>query len=101
MNTPAATATGTATTISGTLKAKRRPAPEPSGIPTEQELGRAIVKGWAVGVPGLFIIVSIIALFAGATLRQAAEMAVFPAIVCGGFLSATIFIGLASAKAEH
>jgi len=26
---------------------------------------------------------------------------VFPAVVCGGFLTAAIFIGLASAKAEH
>ncbi|MFN7148434.1 MAG: hypothetical protein ACK4V6_03040, partial [Microthrixaceae bacterium] len=74
---------------------------EASGIPTEQEMGRAIVKGWAIGVPGLFLIVSVISLLAGATLLEAAEIAVMPAIVCGGFLSAAIFIGLASAKAER
>lgn len=78
-----------------------RQAPEPSGIPTDQAMGRAIVKGWAVGVPGLFIIITIIALLAGASLLQAAEIAVMPSIVCGGFLSAAVFIGLASAKAEH
>lgn len=78
-----------------------RQAPEPGGIPTDQAMGRAIVKGWAVGVPGLFIIIVVIALLAGASLLQAAEIAVMPAIVCGGFLSAAVFIGLASAKAEH
>jgi hypothetical protein len=78
----------------------RRP-PEPNGIPTEQEMGRAILKGWAVGVPGLFAIVFVIALLAGSSPWQAVEIAVFPAFVCGGFLSAAIFIGLASARASH
>lgn len=80
--------------------AARRPV-EPDGIPTDAEMGRAMVKGWAFGVPGLFAIVVAIALLAGTSLLEAAEIAVFPAIVCGGFLTAAIFIGLASAKAGH
>lgn len=80
--------------------AARQPV-EAGGIPTDAEMGRAIVKGWAIGVPGLFAIVVVIALLAGSSLLVAAEIAVFPAVVCGGFLTAAIFIGLASAKAEH
>ncbi|MEZ5242236.1 MAG: hypothetical protein R2696_10920 [Microthrixaceae bacterium] len=89
------------TTPAETIAPGGRQAPEPGGIPTDQEMGRAIVKGWAIGVPGLFVIVTVIALLAGASLLQAAEIAVFPAFVCGGFLSAAVFIGLASSKAEH
>lgn len=89
------------TTPTETIAPGGRQAPEPGGIPTDQEMGRAILKGWAVGLPGLFLIITVIALLAGATPLEAAEIAVFPAFVCGGFLSAAIFIGLASAKAEH
>lgn len=80
--------------------AARQPV-ESGGIPTDEAMGRAIVKGWAIGVPGLFAVVVVIALLAGTSLLQAAEIAVFPAFWCGGFLTAAIFIGLASAKAGH
>jgi hypothetical protein len=61
---------------------------------------RAIVKGCAVGIPLVFVILFVIDLAAGLSVPLAALGASIPGVIFGAFIGSAIFIGRASDEAQ-
>jgi hypothetical protein len=56
----------------------------------DEELGRSIAIGLAVGMPALFVVALILGLAAGLSLGQAALLALVPAFFDGWFYAGTV-----------
>ena len=69
----------------------------------DADMGRAIAKGSAVGIPLVFGIIFLIDLFAGLSVPLAALGASIPGVIFGAFIGSAYFIGKASdaAQAQH
>ncbi len=66
----------------------------------DADMGRAIVKGSAIGIPLVFAILFIIDLTAGLSVPLAALGASIPAVIFGAFIGSAYFIGKASDAAH-
>ena len=62
---------------------------------------RAIVKGSAVGIPVVFLILFVIDLAAGLSVPLAALGASIPGVIFGAFIGSAYFIGRATDEAER
>lgn len=82
-------AAGTSETTDGSIK--------------DADMGRAIAKGSAVGIPLVFGIIFLIDLFAGLSVPLAALGASIPGVIFGAFIGSAYYIGKASdaAQAQH
>ena len=81
---------------------------EPTSTPTETDdgsirdgdMGRAIAKGSAVGIPLVFAILFVIDLTAGLSVPLAALGASIPGVIFGAFIGSAYYIGKASDAAQ-
>ncbi len=64
------------------------------------DMGRAILKGSAFGIPLVFVILFLIDMFAGLSVPLAALGASIPAVIFGAFIGSAYFIGKASDDAQ-
>ncbi len=70
------------------------------GSITDGDMGRAIAKGSAVGIPLVFAILFVIELVAGLSLTLAALGASIAGVIFGAFIGSAYFIGKASDAAQ-
>lgn len=66
----------------------------------DSDMGRAIVKGSAVGIPLVFLILFVIDLAAGLSVPLEALGASIPGVIFGAFIGSAYFIGKASDAAH-
>ncbi len=64
------------------------------------DMGRAIAKGCAVGIPLVFVILFVIDLTAGLSVPLAALGASIPGVIFGAFIGSAYYIGKASDAAH-
>ncbi len=57
----------------------------------DEDLGRSIAIGLAVGLPALFVVALIVALAAGFSMEEAALIAFVPAFFDGWFYAGTVY----------
>ncbi len=75
--------------------------PESDAAIQDGDMLRAIVKGCAVGIPLVFVILFVIDLAAGLSVPLAALGASIPGVIFGAFIGSAIFIGRASDEAQR
>jgi hypothetical protein len=66
----------------------------------DDDMLRAIVKGCAVGIPLVFVILFVIDLTAGLSVPLAALGASIPGVIFGAFIGSAFYIGRASDQAQ-
>lgn len=66
----------------------------------DADMGRAIAKGSAVGIPLVFLILFVIDLTAGLSLPLADLGASIPGVIFGAFIGSAYYIGKASDEAH-
>lgn len=71
-----------------------------SEMPSDAAMGRAIVRGSAIGIPLVFAVLVTIELIAGMELWLAAAGAILPAGIFGAFIGSAWCIGRASDAAH-
>ena len=78
------------------------PQSESSGdMPSDADMGRAIVRGVLVGIPVVFVVLLVIELIAGMEPLIAALGALLPAAIFGAFIGSAFYIGRASDAAHR
>lgn len=81
-------------------RADAHPTGDANAMPSDAAMGRAIVRGCAIGVPIVFVVLLAIELIAGMDLVPAAVCAALPAGIFGAFIGSAWCIGQASDAAH-
>jgi hypothetical protein len=68
---------------------------------SDGQVGHALRSGSLIGIPAIYVLVTLISLVASAPLMDALAIAVWPAIVGGPFFGAVVFLGLTVAHDER
>lgn len=72
----------------------------PDAEVTDLDFSSSIRLGAFVGLPGLYVVVVIMALLAGTTVTEALWMALLPAVFCGWFFAGFVFLNARVGRVE-
>lgn len=67
-------------------------ASRPDGEVTDSDMSWSVRLGLLAGIPGVYVIVTVMSLIAGTTLTEALWIGLIPAVFCGWFVAGFVFL---------